>query len=128
MQTLGANAIRCEEPIGKHVLTLAYHVDATGNHDGCMQAFSDAGIYLFLDVDTFTTQIEETNPTWSYTQYSDFQAVVDAFAGYDNVAGFFVANEVQYHKIAPSHPPVYRLLLSPMEPMQHRTSKPLLAI
>jgi 1,3-beta-glucanosyltransferase GAS1 len=60
-----------------------------------MQAFSDAGIYLFVDVDTFTTQIEETDPTWTWTQYSDFKAVVDAFAGYDNVAGFFVANEVQ---------------------------------
>jgi len=78
------------------VLTLAYHVDPTGDHDGCMQAFAEAGIYLFLDVDTFTTQIEETDPTWTYTQYTDFQAVVDAFSGYDNVAGFFVANEVQF--------------------------------
>ena len=59
-----------------------------------MQAFSDAGIYLFLDLDTFTTQIEETNPTWTYSQYTAYTGVIDAFAGYDNVAGFFVANEV----------------------------------
>jgi len=76
------------------ILIVAYHVDPAGNHDGCMQAFSDAGIYLFLDVDTFDTQIEETNPLWTYNQYTSFQAVVDAFAGYDNVAGFFIANEV----------------------------------
>lgn len=72
----------------------AYHVDPTGNHDGCMQAFSDAGIYLFLDIDTFTTQIEEKNPQWTYNQYTAYTAVIDAFAKYDNLAGFFVANEV----------------------------------
>ena len=69
-------------------------MDPTGNHDGCMQAFSDAGIYVFLDIDTFTTQIEEINPQWTYNQYTAFTAVIDAFSKYDNLAGFFVANEV----------------------------------
>jgi 1,3-beta-glucanosyltransferase GAS1 len=59
-----------------------------------MEAFSDAGIYLFLDIDTFNTQIEETDPQWTYSQFTAFTAVIDAFAGYDNLAGFFVANEV----------------------------------
>ena len=59
-----------------------------------MKAFSDNGIYLFLDVDTFNTQIEETNPQWTYRQYTAFTAVIDAFQKYDNLAGFFVANEV----------------------------------
>ena len=59
-----------------------------------MQAFSDNGIYVFLDLDTFNTQIEETNPQWTYNQYTAFTAVIDAFAKYDNIAGFFVANEV----------------------------------
>ena len=59
-----------------------------------MQAFSDAGIYLFVDMDTFTTQIEETAPEWTMSQYANFTAVMDAFAKYDNLAGFFVANEV----------------------------------
>jgi Glucanosyltransferase len=75
-------------------LIIAYHVDSTGNHDDCMQAFSDNGIYVFLDLDTFNTQIEETNPQWTYSQYTAFTAVIDAFAKYDNIAGFFVANEV----------------------------------
>jgi len=45
MKTLGANAIR------------VYHVDSAGDHDGCMSAFSDAGIYLLVDLDTFNTAI-----------------------------------------------------------------------
>ena len=46
MQTLGANAIR------------VYHVDPNGDHDGCMSAFEEAGIYLFVDLDTFNTEID----------------------------------------------------------------------
>ncbi len=46
MQTLGTNTIR------------VYHVDPTGDHSGCMAAFAAAGIYLFVDLDTFTTQID----------------------------------------------------------------------
>lgn len=47
MKDLGANAIR------------VYHVDSTANHKGCMDAFADAGIYLFVDLDTFDTQIDQ---------------------------------------------------------------------
>lgn len=46
MKELGANTVR------------VYHVDADANHDGCMQAMSDAGIYLLVDMDTFGTYIE----------------------------------------------------------------------
>ena len=45
MKTLTANAIR------------VYHVDPNGDHDGCMSAFADQGIYLLLDLDTFDTQM-----------------------------------------------------------------------
>jgi hypothetical protein len=47
MKELGANSIR------------VYHVDPDANHDGCMGAFDAAGIYLWLDLDTFDTQIEQ---------------------------------------------------------------------
>lgn len=46
MQDLGANVIR------------VYHVDPTADHKGCMDAFDDAGIYLFVDLDDFPTQIQ----------------------------------------------------------------------
>jgi 1,3-beta-glucanosyltransferase GAS1 len=65
-----------------------------------MEAFSQAGIYLFLDMDTFNTQIEQEDPHWNVTQYTDFTDVVNAFYKYDNLAGFFIANEV-----FPSTPP-----------------------
>ena len=82
MSTLGANAIR------------VYHVDASGNHDACMSAFSAKGIYLFLDLDTFDTQIDATAPHWNQTQYDAFTDVLDAFHSYDNLAGVFIGNEV----------------------------------
>lgn len=50
MQDLGANTIR------------VYHVDPTADHQGCMNAFADAGIYLFVDLDDFPTQIQPVPP------------------------------------------------------------------
>lgn len=50
MAQLGTNAIR------------VYHVDPSANHDGCMTALAAAGIYLFVDLDTFETQIEQVSP------------------------------------------------------------------
>ncbi|PNS20050.1 1,3-beta-glucanosyltransferase [Sphaceloma murrayae] len=82
MKTLGANAIR------------VYHVDPRADHTSCMATFADAGIYLFVDLDTFTTQIEPAAPHWNQTQYDAFAAVMDEFQKYDNTAGFFVGNEV----------------------------------
>ena len=46
MKDLGANTIR------------VYHVDPTQDHSGCMSAFEAQGIYLFIDLDTFTSQID----------------------------------------------------------------------
>ncbi|OOF99988.1 glycoside hydrolase family 72 protein [Aspergillus carbonarius ITEM 5010] len=82
MAELGTNAIR------------VYHVDPQANHDGCMKALADAGIYLFVDLDTFDTQISQDNPQWDKSQFDRFKAVLDEFQQYDNTAGFFVGNEV----------------------------------
>ena len=79
----------------RNTADIVYHVDPNGNHDACMQAFDERGIYLFLYLDTFTTQIEQSNPQWNASQYAAFTKVIDAFAKYDNVAGFFMANEVK---------------------------------
>ena len=45
MKQLGANAIR------------VYHVNAAADHSGCMNAFAAAGIYAFIDLDSFKTYI-----------------------------------------------------------------------
>lgn len=47
MKTLGTNSIR------------VYHVDPSQSHDECMAIFANAGIYLWLDLDTFNTQMDE---------------------------------------------------------------------
>lgn len=82
MKDLGANAIR------------VYHVDPKGDHKDCMKTFADNGIYLFVDLDTFTTQINPNSPAWTQTQLDAFTAVLDEFVKYDNTAGVFVGNEV----------------------------------
>lgn len=81
MRKLGANAIR------------VYHVDQ-GDHSGCMTAFANAGIYLFVDLDTFSSQIEQLSPSWTTAQEDAFRAVMDEFHQFDNTAGFFIGNEV----------------------------------
>lgn len=82
MALIGTNSIR------------VYHVDPSASHDGCMSAFADKGIYVWLDLDTFTTQIQQTDPTWNETQLGYFTGVMDEFIKYDNLAGFWVGNEV----------------------------------
>ncbi|CAI7627482.1 unnamed protein product [Penicillium glandicola] len=82
MSELGTNAIR------------VYHVDPSADHEGCMSALADAGIHLFVDLDTFTTQIEQTEPHWNQTQFDRFKEVLDEFQQFDNTAGVLVGNEV----------------------------------
>lgn len=82
MKSLGANAIR------------VYHVDSSQDHSGCMTAFANAGIYLFVDLDTFSTYILQDAPAWNSTQQSAYEAVMDEFQKYPNTAGFFIGNEV----------------------------------
>jgi len=82
MMNLGANAIR------------VYHVDPSGDHSGCMKAFASAGIYLLVDLDTFTTAIDPIVASWNQTQFDAYAAVMDAFAEYNNTLGYFIGNEV----------------------------------
>ena len=82
MVSIGTNSIR------------VYHVDPSSSHDGCMSAFSDAGIYVWLDLDTFSTQIVQTAPAWTEAQFLAFALVMDEFQKYDNLAGFWIGNEV----------------------------------
>lgn len=85
MKTLGANSIR------------VYHAETDKDHDGCMSAFEDAGIYVWIDLDNGDDYIlpDDSNvPRWTKTQLQKYQAQMDAFQGYDNLAGFFVGNEM----------------------------------
>jgi hypothetical protein len=68
-----------------------------------MQAFDEAGIYVFLNVDTFDTMIVQTSPSWTLQSFAAFTAVIDAFDKYDNVAGFYISNEVFPERISLKH-------------------------
>ena len=81
IQSIGANSIR------------VYHVNPYIDHDGCMAAFAAAGIYVWLDLDTFNTTISLAQ-TWTEEQFYAFTMVMDSFHMYDNLAGFWIGNEV----------------------------------
>lgn len=81
---LGLNAIRI------------YTVDNSANHDACMKLLSDAGIYLILDLNTPFVSINRLNPSSTYTAdyLQNVFATIEVFSKYDNLLGFFSANEV----------------------------------
>lgn len=81
---LGINTIR------------VYTVDNTANHDECMSALADAGIYLVLDVNTPKYSLNRADPAPSYNDVylQSIFATVDSFANYTNTLAFFSANEV----------------------------------
>ncbi|ODH45776.1 hypothetical protein GX48_08141 [Paracoccidioides brasiliensis] len=81
---LGVNTIR------------VYSVDNSINHDECMEALADAGIYLALDVNTPKYSINRTDPNNSYNAayLQNVFATVEMFAKYDNTLAFFSGNEV----------------------------------
>merc|ERR1712000_139241 len=81
---LGVNTIR------------VYAVDNKKDHDECMKALDDAGIYLVLDVNNPQYSINRADPHISYNAkyLQSVFATVEMFAQYDNVAAFFSGNEV----------------------------------
>ena len=78
---LGINTIR------------VYTVDNSADHDECMNALADAGIYLALDVNNPNYSINREKPANKMYRQSVF-ATIDAFQKYDNTLMFFSANEV----------------------------------
>lgn len=83
-QKLGINTIR------------VYTVDNTANHDACMNALANAGIYLVLDVNTPKYSLNRADPAPSYNNVylQSIFATIDSFANYTNTLAFFSGNEV----------------------------------
>jgi hypothetical protein len=71
-----------------------YALDATADHDACMNLFKDAGIYIIADLAEPTLAISSTDPAWNLELFDRYTSVVDMMQQYDNVLGFFAGNEV----------------------------------
>ena len=73
-----------------------YYIDPTKNHDECMNAFADAGIYVIADLPAPVNGsfIDRENPLWDDELYARYTSVIDAMGGYTNTLGFFAGNEV----------------------------------
>ncbi|EJU00968.1 hypothetical protein DACRYDRAFT_22808 [Dacryopinax primogenitus] len=81
--SLKANAIR------------VYSVNSSLNHDSCMNAFSQAGIYIILDLAIpVTGSINRAQPAWTTGLLDVYTATIDAFLQYDNLLAVNVGNEV----------------------------------
>jgi hypothetical protein len=73
-----------------------YITDNSANHDECMSALADAGIYAIIDANNPLYSINRADPGPSYnTKYlQSVFATIDAFIKYDNTLAFFSGNEV----------------------------------
>lgn len=71
-----------------------YAIDPTVNHDDCMNALANAGIYVISDLSDPSDSINRNQPEWNLALYNRYTSVVDALAKYSNTLGFFAGNEV----------------------------------
>ncbi|KAI7781486.1 putative beta-glucanosyltransferase gel3 [Diaporthe eres] len=86
LQQLGTNTIR------------VYAIDPTADHQVCMNALADAGIYVIADLSVPGESVERDNPSWNTDLFARYQGVIDNLGQYPNTIGFFAGNEVTNNK------------------------------
>lgn len=86
LQELGTNTIR------------VYAIDPKADHQVCMTALADAGIYVIADLSVPGESVERDNPSWNTDLFARYQGVIDNLGQYPNTIGFFAGNEVTNNK------------------------------
>lgn len=71
-----------------------YQVDPKQNHDVCMNALANYGIYVLADLGEPEMSINREDPFWDVDLYERYTAVVDNMHMYPNLLGFIAGNEV----------------------------------
>jgi len=80
---LGVNTIR------------VYSVNSSLNHDACMSTFSNAGIYVILDLALpLNGSINRAQPSWDVGLLDLYAKTIEVFTRYDNLLAVNIANEV----------------------------------
>ncbi|KAF9245074.1 CAZyme family GH72 [Penicillium roqueforti] len=86
LKALGANTIR------------VYYTDATQGHDKCMQTFQDNGIYVIANMATQRAWTDVSsnivNSPWQMGVFEQYAAVLDSMAGYSNLLGLLIGNNI----------------------------------
>jgi len=83
LQQLGINTVR------------VYSVNASLNHDNCVQSLANAGIYLLIDLSLpVNGSIDRASPAWTTNLLDLYINTIDVFMQYPNILGFNVGNEV----------------------------------
>ncbi|KAK4141028.1 Glucanosyltransferase-domain-containing protein [Dichotomopilus funicola] len=72
-----------------------YTVDNEQDHDGCMKAFANHGIYVWLQLGDFprSTKTTQDKPQWTLSVYAKWTETLDAFALYPNILAFGIGQE-----------------------------------
>jgi hypothetical protein len=72
-----------------------YSVNPHANHDECMAMFSEAGIYVLLDVALpLNGSIDRSSPAWTTSLQNEYLTTINQFNAYDNVLAYNIGNEV----------------------------------
>ncbi|ODQ77131.1 carbohydrate-binding module family 43 protein [Babjeviella inositovora NRRL Y-12698] len=82
LKDLGINTVR------------VYSINPMADHDTCMNAFGEAGIYVIADLSEPSQSVDRKNPSWDFSLFHRYTSVVDSMHKYPNMLGFFAGNEV----------------------------------